>query len=222
MKRFHQIAVTCAILVGLSALAIAANESNFVGLLKVQSSDASSTCTIATADGEACVAGDLETKANFRSAGTSALVGAVTASSTVTVTGALAGLKPNQATGASITISAPADCGGVYFVSTDNAVVQLPAGSAATLGCCITVVNAASNGGALVSISPGSSDAIYGSRIVIAAANSVSTSALSGATNKDMQNTKSTAIKGDRATVCNNGSTSWFAIDIYGIWASES
>ena len=127
--------------------------------------------------------------------------------------GASAGWSGNyvQELTADTTLS-KSDSGKVFTTSLDGITITLPATSA---GLEFTFVNSAADGGAGVSISPNSADAIHGT--TCASTNVV----LGGVDNKDMINTKGTATTGDSCKLVGDGSVGYYLISCTGIWASE-
>lgn len=103
------------------------------------------------------------------------------------------------------------DSDGIIMDATDNALITLPAASTLA-GMCITVMNTAANGAALISIDPNAADAIVGTVAAVSA---------SGTANKDWRNTKATAKKGDYTTLVSDGTNTWYIIGGVGVWASE-
>lgn len=116
------------------------------------------------------------------------------------------------------TVKDRVDNGATILCATDATVITLPAVSAANKGQRIRVVNGAANAGALVSLSPAAADKLYGSTYGAAGGSLV---ALSGTANKDAQNTKATALKGDFIDAISDGTTGWYCHGV-GVWASES
>ena len=113
---------------------------------------------------------------------------------------------------ASTTLSA-GDSGKVFTVATDALVITLPACEA---GLKFTFVNTGADGNNIITLSPAATDGIWGT---ITLASSVVD--LGGAANKDLINTKATAIKGDSVTLVSDG-TDWYVTASTGIWAAES
>jgi len=128
--------------------------------------------------------------------------------------GAKAGWNENyvQSITASTTLSA-GDSGKVFTVATDALVITLPACEA---GLKFTFVNTGADGNNIITLSPAATDGIWGT---ITLAGSVVD--LGGAANKDLINTKATAIKGDSVTLVSDG-TDWYVTASTGIWAAES
>lgn len=108
-----------------------------------------------------------------------------------------------------------ADHGLTFLVGTDALTITLPAAS--TAGIEYTFVNSGADGNNIITISPASTDGIWGT-ITLAA----SVVDLGGAANKDLINTKATSIKGDSVTIVSDGGTAWFVKSSTGIWAAEA
>ena len=128
--------------------------------------------------------------------------------------GAKAGWNENyvQSITASTTLSA-GDSGKVFTVATDALVITLPACEA---GLKLTFVNTGADGNNIITLSPQATDGIWGT---ITLAGSVVD--LGGVANKDLINTKASAIKGDSVTLVSDG-TDWYVTASTGIWAAES
>jgi hypothetical protein len=105
------------------------------------------------------------------------------------------------------------DSGKVFTVATDALVITLPACEA---GLKFTFVNTGADTNNIITISPQSTDAIWGTMTL---ADSVVD--LGGVDDKDLINTKGTSVKGDSVTLISDG-TDWFVIASTGIWAAES
>jgi len=96
--------------------------------------------------------------------------------------------------------------GNVYVIAVDGVVATLPA---ITIGQTVTIINAAEDGQAGISISPAAVDGI--------------TYANSSTDNKDLINTKATAKKGDFVTLASlDGVVAWQVISARGVWAKEA
>ena len=106
------------------------------------------------------------------------------------------------------------DSGKVFLVGTDALTITLPATKA---GVRYTFVNSGADGNNIITISPNASDGVWGT---ITLAGSVVD--LGGVDDKDLINTKGTAIKGDAITICGDGSVGWYVLSSTGIWAAES
>ena len=128
--------------------------------------------------------------------------------------GAKTGWSENyvQSITATSTLSA-GDSGKVFTVATDALVITLPACEA---GLKFTFVNTGADGNNIITLSPQSTDSIWGT---ITLAGSVVD--LGGVANKDLINTKGTAIKGDAVTLVSDG-TDWYVTSSTGIWAAEA
>jgi hypothetical protein len=151
-------------------------------------------------------------------ASTVAVTGAATAASTLDVTGRITGLQKLVAGGAAYTVGSAVDGDAVIMTATDDATITLPDAAAGNAGKRITVVNTGADGAAKVSISPHSSDGIFGGVHGAAGGDLVS---FSGTVDKDAINTKATTKKGDYLVLVSDGSTGWFVIGGKGVWASQ-
>lgn len=152
-------------------------------------------------------------------ASTLAVTGAVTMASTLAVTGTVSGLRKTQTIAAGAYTVTAADGDIVIFNAADNDVVTLPNAAAGNLGLRVTVVNALADGAAKLSVSPHSSDKIYGGIHGAATGDLVSFGAVA---DKDIINTKATTKQGDYAVLVSDGSTGWFVVGGKGVWASEA
>lgn len=121
--------------------------------------------------------------------------------------------------GAAYTVKNRVDDGATVVTATDNAVITLPDAAAGNKGQILRVQCTAAAGAAKVSISPHSSDKIYGG-IYGAATGTLVTFA--EALDKDIILTKATALKGDYAELQSDGATGWWVIGGKGVWASEA
>ena len=81
----------------------------------------------------------------------------------------------------------------------------------------LTIRNTGADANNIVTISPAAADSISGS-IALAA----SVFSASGVANKDLVNTKATAISGDFVTLKAVSVNKWFITAGIGIWASEA
>ena len=106
--------------------------------------------------------------------------------------------------------------GYIFGIATDAKTITLPLTTTVGAGFIITVLNMGADGGNIITISPNSADGIEGE-----VANAAADSHPSGVDDKDIVNTKSTAIKGDRITLMSDGSGDWWVLEGVGIWASE-
>ena len=122
-----------------------------------------------------------------------------------------------------------AQSGTVFLVATDALVITLPAvgdlgigssADAAPAGTTYTFVNTGADGNNIITISPAAADGIAGT---ITLASSVVQ--LDGTVNKDLINTKATALLGDSVTIVSTGTTgtsAWVITASTGIWAQEA
>tara|TARA_R110000823_G_scaffold268946_1_gene388747 strand:- start:2246 stop:2665 length:420 start_codon:yes stop_codon:yes gene_type:complete len=102
-------------------------------------------------------------------------------------------------------------------IATDAKVITLPAIDANNIGMELTIRNTGADANNIVTISPAAADGISGS-IALAA----SVFSASGVANKDLVNTKATAISGDFVTLKAVSVNKWFITAGIGIWASEA
>lgn len=108
------------------------------------------------------------------------------------------------------------DCGAVIFIGADSLVVTLPKVATVGPGFWFTVVNWGADGAYIITLSPNAADGIEGE-----IANAGQDSHPGGVNDKDIVNTKATAIKGDRVTLVADGTGDWFVLEGVGIWAAE-
>lgn len=148
------------------------------------------------------------------------VTGATTLSSTLAVTGlttTTGGELEGWSTKTDDYAATTAECGEIIAIATDGKMVTLPAAAAGNKGCCITVINTGADGAVHTGFSVNADDAVFGS-----IPNSAADSVANGTDNNAFGNTKATANKGDRCTVCSDGSTGWFVRSGVGIWASTA
>lgn len=98
------------------------------------------------------------------------------------------------------------DTGKVIHVDTDAKAITLPAIAAGLID--VIIVNDGADGTVAVNISPDSDDKIMGPDIA-------------GTNDKDLINTKETAIRGDFVKLSGNHADGWFVTEMRGIWATE-
>ncbi len=98
------------------------------------------------------------------------------------------------------------DSGKVFFVTADAKTITLPA--VATGVHNVRVVNAGAFGAQLMSISPNSGDSLEGPDIT-------------AADDKDLDNTKATARRGDYATINHIDAVGYCATELVGTWVRE-
>lgn len=132
-------------------------------------------------------------------AGDLAVTGALTFGDTLLYTG-----QQTETVATNKTLDA-GDSGVFQIVTADAVVVTLPA---TVLGLTYTVINGAADGAALVSISPAAADKIVGN-------------GFTATDNKDAQNTKATAKKGDMMRLVGDGVDGWYVQEVRGTWARE-
>ncbi len=135
------------------------------------------------------------------------------------ISGIATGLQKTQVVAANAyTVVSAADGDIVIFAAADNDVVTLPDAAAANLGMRVTVINNGADAACKVSISPHSSDKIFGG--IHGAAGGDLVSFAEGA-DKDIINTKATTKKGDYAVLVSDGALGWNVIGGKGVWASQ-
>ena len=93
-------------------------------------------------------------------------------------------------------------------ISADDKTLTLPA---VVVGASFIIVNTAADGGALLTISPNSSDKFL-----------VDIAGAAGTNNKDIINTKATQIKYDYVKLVGLSADGWLIDDIRGTWVDES
>ena len=93
-------------------------------------------------------------------------------------------------------------------IATDAKTLTLPA---VVVGASFIIVNTAADGGALLTISPNSSDKFL-----------VDIAGAAGTNNKDIINTKATQIKYDYVKLVGLSADGWLIDDIRGTWVDES
>ena len=115
------------------------------------------------------------------------------------------------------TVLTIADVGSTIDIATDAKIMTLPAVGVDTAprGAKITFRNTGADGVALITITPASGDAVFGT-IANAAADSVA----SGTDDESWTNTKATANNGDYTILESDGVTGWYVMGGVGIWAS--
>lgn len=105
------------------------------------------------------------------------------------------------------------ESGKIIAVGTDALVITLPT---ARPGLNYTFVNIGADGNNIITVSPASTDGVWGT--ITLAATVVD---LGGVDNKDLINTKATAIKGDTAKIVCLEANEWTVVHSTGIWAAE-
>ena len=105
------------------------------------------------------------------------------------------------------------DSGKTFLVGTDAKTITLPPTQA---GVKYTFVNIGADGNNIITISPNASDAIYGT---LTLADSIVKAAATD--DKDLINTKATAVKGDSVTLVGDGGVGWAIVASTGIWAKQ-
>lgn len=107
---------------------------------------------------------------------------------------------------ANYTVVITTDSGKTFTMALDGGVFTLPS---IAIGNTFTFINLAQNGTADLSISPAALDGI--------------TYAGTAVDDKDLINTKATAIRGDYVTIASlDGVLAWQVVDARGIWAKEA
>ena len=118
-----------------------------------------------------------------------------------------------------------ADHGKKFLVGTDDLVITLPATKA---GLEYSFHNIGATANNIITISPAEDDKIYGhvvTTVAVQADANVSAgniAVLDGADDKDVINTKATALKGDWISICGDGGDGWVVTGGVGIWAKEA
>jgi len=95
------------------------------------------------------------------------------------------------------------DSGKVFFVATDGLTITLPA---TREGIEYTFINSGADGNNIITISPNASDAIH---------------YVTSVDDKDLINTKATAVEGDMVTLVGDGDAGWWVTAIKGTWAKQ-
>lgn len=109
------------------------------------------------------------------------------------------------------------DSGKVFNIATDAKTFTLPAIDAGMLGTKYKFRNTGADGAIALNVSPAAADGIHGT-----VANAAADSVASGALDKDLILTKTTANKGDWIEVEAVALTEWYITGGVGIWASEA
>tara|TARA_R110000803_G_scaffold98333_2_gene166436 strand:- start:132 stop:551 length:420 start_codon:yes stop_codon:yes gene_type:complete len=104
-----------------------------------------------------------------------------------------------------------------YNVATDGLTIGLPLITSGNLGSTFLFRNTGADAANIVSISPKNTNKIIGSIVL-----SGSVFSASGVLDKDVINTKSTALKGDYIILRSVSLTEYAIIGGVGIWASEA
>jgi hypothetical protein len=118
---------------------------------------------------------------------------------------------------------AVSDCGKTVTTNDSGRVITLPDAAAGNIGCRITFIVTAADDNGIVSISPHTSDGIYGQCCGVNDAATTACVALSGAANKDLEDAAAEQNKGDSVTLVSDGSTGWYTVGCIGSgWGSES
>ena len=110
-----------------------------------------------------------------------------------------------------------ADLGNDHNVAVDALTIGIPLITSGNLGCTIFFRNTGADAAVKLVISPKDTNKIIGSMTQAAAVFSAS-----GVLDKDLENTKTTALKGDWVALRAVSLTEWYIIGGQGIWVSES
>ena len=110
-----------------------------------------------------------------------------------------------------------ADLGNDHNVATDALTIGLPLITSGNLGSTIFFRNTGADAAVKLVISPKNTNKIIGSITL-----SASVFSASGVLDKDVINTKATALKGDWIALRAVSLTEWYIIGGQGIWASEA
>lgn len=97
----------------------------------------------------------------------------------------------------------PEDNGTIFAIATDAKAFTLPA---TQMGLIYGFVNTGADGAVKLSVSPQAADAIH---------------YVTSVDDKDLINTKATAIEGDMVVLVGDGDEGWFVLSIKGTWAKE-
>ena len=109
------------------------------------------------------------------------------------------------------------DLGNDHNVAVDALTIGIPLITSGNLGCTIFFRNTGADAAVKLVISPKDTNKIIGSMTQAAAVFSAS-----GVLDKDLENTKTTALKGDWVALRAVSLTEWYIIGGQGIWVSES
>ena len=110
-----------------------------------------------------------------------------------------------------------ADSGILYLIGADAKTATLPSAATAGAGAKYIFVNNGADGAYGFTINPNASDMIMG-----AFNNGGVKTIMSGTDDKDLVNTKDTALKGDYMVLESDGVNGWFILSGIGIWTEES
>ena len=109
-----------------------------------------------------------------------------------------------------------AESGTNFMIATDAKTFTLPAASSATLGVCYTFTNIGADANNIITIASDTADYIAGTITLAATVVDIGTTV-----DKDLINTKATAITGDSVTLVCDGVDGWYVLNSTGFWASE-
>ena len=108
------------------------------------------------------------------------------------------------------------ESGKVFMIGTDAKVVTLPSVADLLIGFTVSFVNIGAAGNNIITIASAVGDYIAGT-ITLAG-----TVVVKGSTvDKDLINTKASAVVGDSVTLVSDGVNGWYIQNSTGIWASE-
>ena len=110
-----------------------------------------------------------------------------------------------------------AELGNDHNVAVDGLTIGIPLITSGNLGCTIFFRNTGADAAVKLVISPKNTNKIIGSITL-----SASVFSASGVLDKDVINTKATALKGDWIALRAVSLTEWYIIGGQGIWASEA
>ena len=109
-----------------------------------------------------------------------------------------------------------AELGNDHNVAVDGLTIGIPLITSGNLGCTIFFRNTGADAAVKLVISPKNTNKIIGSITL-----SASVFSASGVLDKDVINTKATALKGDWIALRAVSLTEWYIIGGQGVWASE-
>jgi hypothetical protein len=107
--------------------------------------------------------------------------------------------------------------GQLFLIGADSKTATLPSSATVGAGIRYAFLNTGANGTYGFTISPNASDKIMGSYN-----NGGKKITMSGTNDKDLVNTKATALRGDYMVIESDGADGWYIIDGIGTWTEES
>lgn len=107
-----------------------------------------------------------------------------------------------------------ADCDKTFTIATDGKAFTLPA---TIKGCELTFINAGADGNNIIKITPDAADQIFGSITLASSILKIATSA-----GESINNTKTTAKRGDSITLIGDGTDGWYIQRPTGIWGEDT